>query len=232
MTEYKYGRQAKGRLFRKWMESSREPGCPVAISTLSLHHKRRDPDYRVIRTHSKLKHAWNPLLVPLGLLVEGSDVSDAESQYRDVEIMNRQGAPVNWCGRTGPGVIFIDNVYRSHNMSHCPHMSEFTKVAYEMDFPLSSLRHVFVNGIINEETVPCVRYEIYRAIRPYEYPSKEPLIWHLGTAEFDALLGTGIGKMVASFILCAFGQGRKRIIGIVTFHTEEFWNLNMRFDIA
>ncbi|KAJ5306777.1 hypothetical protein N7508_005792 [Penicillium antarcticum] len=176
--------------------------------------------------------AWNPLLAPLGLLIEHPNVINAESKYRDIEIMNRCGSPVNWCGRTGPGVIFIDNVYRSHNSSHIPHMSDFTKVAYEMDFPLSTLKHVFINGIINEDTVPCVRYEIYRSITPYEYPSKEPLIWHLGTAEFDTLLGTGIGKMAAAFILCAYGRGKKRIIRIVTFHTEDFWNLNMRFDIA
>ncbi|KAJ6085034.1 hypothetical protein N7499_004663 [Penicillium canescens] len=232
MPDYKYGRQPKGRMFRKWMENPLEPGCPVARSTLVLDHRTRHPEFRVTHTPTKLSASWNPLLAPLGLTLEHPDVRDSGSQYRDIEIMNRHGSPVNWCGCTGPGVIFIDNVYRSHNNARLPHMSDITKVAYEMDFSLNSLKHVFVNGIMNEDTVPCVRYEVYRSIVPYEYPSRDPRIWDLGTAEFDALLGTGIGKMVASFVLCAFGQGRRCIVRIVTFHTNEFYNLNMQFDIA
>ncbi|OGE54162.1 hypothetical protein PENARI_c006G07618 [Penicillium arizonense] len=177
MPDYKYGRQPKGRMFRKWMESPREPGCPVARSTLNLDHRRRHPEFRVTHNPTKLSASWNPLLAPLGLTLEHPDVRDSGSQYRDIEIMSRHGSPVNWCGRTGPGVIFIDNVYRSHNNARLPHMSDLTKVAYEMDFSLSSLK-----------------YEVYRSVVPYEYPSRDPLIWHLGTAEFDALLGTGIAS--------------------------------------
>jgi hypothetical protein len=232
MNVNKYERQVKGRLFRKWMESAREPGCPVERSTLILDPKAKHSEFNVKDIPSKLTASWNNMIAPLGLLLERTSVSYSESQYRDIEITQRRGSPANWCGRIGPGVIFIDNVYRSHNNPRVPHMSDFTKAAYEMGFPLSSLKHIFVNGIINENTVPTVRYEVYRALVPYEYPAKEPRIWHLGTAEFDALLGTGIGKMVASFVLCAFGQGRKRILRIVTFHTSEFFNLNMRFDLA
>jgi hypothetical protein len=48
--------------------------------------------------------------------------------------------------------------------------------------------------------------------------------------EFNALLGTRLGKVVAYFILGAYGQGVKRIAKI-TFFNAERKQLNLRFDI-
>ena len=64
------------------------------------------------------------------------------------------------------------------------------------------------------------------------YPFSEQGIWDPRLREFDALLGTKMGKTVAAFILCAWGQGVKRIARIVIFYDGEYLQrLNMRFDI-
>jgi hypothetical protein len=109
-------------------------------------------------------------------------------------------------------------------------MSEFTKAAYEMEFPLSSLRYVFVTDISETDTVRCIRDEVYSS-EGLPYPSNEQAVWG-PSSEFDALLGSTIGRIVGAFILCGWGQGKKQIARIVTFHDGEYLQrLNMRFDI-
>jgi hypothetical protein len=50
--------------------------------------------------------------------------------------------------------------------------------------------------------------------------------------QFNAILGTPIGRVVASLVLGAYGQGVKRIARIVTFQTGYFNEiLELRFDI-
>lgn len=109
-------------------------------------------------------------------------------------------------------------------------MSEFTKAAYEMDIPLNSLRYVFVTDISETDTVRCVRDEVYSS-EGLPYPSNEQVTWG-PSSEFDALLGTTMGRVVAALIMCAWGQGKKQIARVVTFHDGEYLQrLNMRFDI-
>jgi hypothetical protein len=84
---------------------------------------------------------------------------------------------------------------------------------------------------VNPITTRCVSDEVYKSIVPYKYPSSENRNWDYATAEYDALLATPIGKMVACFVLCTYGQGEKRIARIVTFNGNRMQELNMRFDI-
>ncbi|CAG8089761.1 unnamed protein product [Penicillium salamii] len=226
--------QPKGRMLRKWMGCPHRPGCTVAMSTLSFEHINSDAAWFVAQNTQKLTRAWNRRMKHLGLPSEHRDLCDSRSQYRTVQIINsdaHQKDRVQWIGRCGPGVIFIDNIFREPG-ARAPHISELTKVAYEIDLHLSSLRYVFVTNILNESTVWCIRHNVYESIVPYQYPSREPRIWSLGSPEFDALLGTDIGKTVASFVLGSFGQGQKHVARIVTFHTQRLQKLNMRFDIG
>ncbi|CAP94544.1 hypothetical protein E8E15_002184 [Penicillium rubens] len=210
--------EKKGRRLQKWIENYRASGCPYPISTFTLTSKHRD--YIVDRTsvHIDLK-------LPTAL-----NLSNANSTYRQVNIRLRdEGPPVRWIGRTGPGVIFIDDVFRSKR-SDDPYISEFTKAAYQMDFPLDSLRNVIVPNVDEVNTLSCLR-KVYKS-QGLHYPSSTEQTWEPSLPEFNALLGTGIGKIVAAFVLCAWGQGRKRIARIVASHIgADVHKLYMRFDL-
>ncbi|KAJ5384788.1 hypothetical protein N7517_002699 [Penicillium concentricum] len=208
----------RGRIQQKWIEN-RTAGCLYPISTFTL--TPRHQDYTVDRKSVKLD----------AKLLTALNMDNANSTYRKISITQRdEGPPVWWIGRTGPGVIFIDDIFRSKR-SEDPYISEFTKVAYEMDFPLDSLKSVFVSNVNEKNTPSCVR-EVYKAREGVRYPSSAEQTWKPSSSEFHALLGIGIGKLIAAFVLCAWGQGRKRIARIVTFHIgADVHKLYMRFDL-
>ncbi|CAI7580805.1 unnamed protein product [Penicillium glandicola] len=202
----------KGRSLQKWIENYRAAGCPYPISTFTL--TSRHQDYTV---DQKSVHLNAKLLTALHM-------SNTDTTYRQISITQHdEGPPVWWIGRTGPGVIFIDDIFRSKR-SDDPYISEFTKAAYEMHFPLDSLRNVFVPNV-NEANTLSSRDGL-------RYPSSTEQTWEPSSSEFNALLGIGIGKVLAAFVLCAWGQGRKRIARIVTFHIgADVHKLYMRFDL-
>ncbi|KAJ5383237.1 hypothetical protein N7517_001148 [Penicillium concentricum] len=211
--------EEKGRRLRKWIDRDHEPGCPYPISTFAVTYKPPHRDYAVAHEYGWLDPTWDRFMYPI-------DLSD-DLNY--IHIEGLRGPPVGWEGRTGQGVVFLDWIRRSRR-STAPHISEFTKAAYEMEFPLETLRYVFVTDISETDTVQLVRDELYRS-QGLQYPNNNLETWTPGP-EYDALLGTPIGKTVAAFVLCAWGQGIKRIARIVTFHDgQHLQRLNMRFDI-
>lgn len=211
--------EKKGRNLQKWIENYRTAGCPYPISTFTLMPRHRD--YVVDRTSVKLD----------AKLLTALNMSNANTTYRSISITQRdEGPPVWWIGRTGPGVIFIDDIFRSKR-SDDPYISEFTKAAYKLDFPLDSLQNVFVPNVNKMNTLSCIK-KVYKSREGLRYPSSIQQIWEPSSSEFSALLGTGIGKVVAALVLCAWGQGRKRIARIVTFHIDaDVHKLYMRFDL-
>lgn len=48
-------------------------------------------------------------------------------------------------------MIFLDDIFRSKR-SDDPYISEFTKAAYQLDFPLNSLRSVIAANINEADT--------------------------------------------------------------------------------
>jgi hypothetical protein len=201
------------------IESKPKLRFPYPISTFTL--MTRHQDYTVNRASVKLD----------AKLLTAFHMNNTNSTYRKISITQRdEGPPVWWIGHTGPGVIFIDDIFRSKR-SDDPYMSEFTKAAYEMDFPLDSLKNVFVTNVNEKDTLLCVR-EVYRTRKELRYPSSTEQTWEPSSPEFHALLGVGIGKVIAAFVLCAWGQERKRIARIVTFHIgADVHKLHMRFDL-
>ena len=128
-------------------------------------------------------------------------------------------------------MIFIDDLRRQQVPTNF-YMSEFTKAFYESHFPLNTLKCVIVTNIGQKHTKPFIRDHIYKSREGLEFPPKEPQTWESPSPEFCGILGTPIGKVVAAFVLCAYGQGVKRIPRIVTFHTgENSSKYNLRFDI-
>jgi hypothetical protein len=208
------------------MERADEPSCPISKTTLTI--SAIDPElWHVVSNPVSLTDDWELLSDTFDLMVD-IPASIREPVYRSQSVLRIKGEFTYWMGRTGPGVIFMDNIRRSQDPTSF-YMSEFAKAVYESHFPLESLKYVFVTTIIQEETVSFIRDCIYPRDR-VGFP-KEPQTWDSPSPEFCGILGTPIGKVVAATVLCTYGQGVKRIPRIVVFHTGEQCEYNLRFDI-
>ncbi|KAJ5185789.1 hypothetical protein N7491_006340 [Penicillium cf. griseofulvum] len=169
--------EEKGQSLRKWIDHHNEPGCPYPISTFAVTYSPQLQDYSVTHKVVRLHTTWDDSIYP----------PDLPGELNEIQIENRRGPLVGWEGRTGPGVVFLDWIRRSKRTT-APHISEFTKAAYKMDFPLRSLRYVFVTDIYDIDTI-----------------HRDLGIWTPPEREYDALLGTKIGTIIAAFLLCAWG---------------------------
>lgn len=92
--------------------------------------------------------------------------------------------------------------------------------------------------VINPETVGFIQTQLYSedngliwAVFKSDVDLEDPETWAHGTPEYDALLGTRIGKLISYIVLGGFERGSFRIAQVVTWPS---WLLgaraNMRFD--
>lgn len=98
---------------------------------------------------------------------------------------------------------------------------------------LSTLKYVFVDNIVDKETREFCLTQLFTAHNGLSWPPPENKVsvWRHGTAEFRALLGTPIGRVVARRVLAAYGQGVPRIASIAVFWTGFLIPyMNMHFD--
>jgi hypothetical protein len=128
-----------------------------------------------------------------------------------------------WSGRAAQGVVFLEDVNRPRG-SGFPYISEITKAIYEKDFNIDTLRYVFVTDVAN----PITRGFIIGVLWPSN--TANPRVIGPETPEFQVILGTPIGKIVAYLILNAFARGTRRIARIVLWH-DIYASPHLRFDI-
>lgn len=177
-----------------------------------------------------------PQVVELGLPNEFYNPID-ESIYLSWYI---DGNNFRWAGSMGENMISLDDIERERG-SNAPQISDITLALFRNDFDLDNLRHIFVSTIVNKETLRFIKTQLYSEINGIEWPEMEsldedftdPMVWEHGTPEYDALLGTRIGKVVAYIVLGGFYRGTTRIARIVSW--PSLWVLgsrpNLRFDI-
>lgn len=250
LAHLKYNKfQDVGAQRRGWMEDANEAGCPVQITTLTYdylkknHHRFGEPQAK------NISRLLEDQVKELGLPDEfGSDagsqfnvdVSSASESDKDtkpsVYLKFQCGAMTedfNWEGSTGPGIIVIDVAYREP-WSATPRHAYVTKAIYEYKFSLQTLEHVFVTRILNVNTRRFISERLYTEDNNLTWPADDaetkdfpPIAWENGTAEYDALLGTAFGKIIAYLVLSAYPRGTRRIARVVTWPLP----LCMRFDI-
>jgi hypothetical protein len=221
----------KGEKLQKWLNNANEPGCPIPKTTVTMANLPPS-EYFIYSKATCLSLTQSNWVASLGLPVETS-VEDADSVYQFLSLHKNELPWAHWSGRIGPGVIIIECIRREDD-STAPWISELTKAIYEKHSSLSDLRYVFLTDVQNEDTVECIT-TICDAHR-LPYPSDDDQgkwptgVWVPPSPEFNALLGTRLGKVVAYFILGAYGRGVKRIAKI-TFFNAKRKQLNLRFDI-
>jgi hypothetical protein len=170
-------------------------------------------------------------LKPLGLPCDPANLTRNFDVYRYAsETWGVKGA--DWDGFTGPGVIIISNIRREPD-SLSPPMSEVTKAVYERAFDINDLRYVFIKNVMNEQTVRLIKDLLYSSERHAPWPGKygQRDVWEWNNPEYQALLGTRLGKIVAYLILGSFEQGTKKIARVVTYRIGNAPWPQMRFDI-
>ncbi|KAJ5376844.1 hypothetical protein N7509_013730 [Penicillium cosmopolitanum] len=154
------------------------------------------------------------------------DVSSASESDKDtkpsVYLKFQCGAMTedfNWEGSTGPGIIVIDVAYREP-WSATPRHAYVTKAIYEYKFSLQTLEHVFVTRILNVNTRRFISERLYTEDNNLTWPADDaetkdfpPIAWENGTAEYDALLGTAFGKIIAYLVLSAYPRVLEELPG-------------------
>jgi hypothetical protein len=128
-----------------------------------------------------------------------------------------------WTGRTAESVVFLEDLNRPKG-SQCPFISEITKAVYEKDFNIETLRYVFVADVANAETRGFIIGVLWPSTSEY------PRVMESNTTEFQVLLGTPIGKIVAHLVLNSFARGTRRIARVVLWHDAKV-TPQLRFDI-
>lgn len=150
-----------------------------------------------------------------------------------VVLSNYDTCGLVWTGLIGPGGMMIDLFNRKRN-SAALHVSEVSRAVYRHFHPLQFLRYIFILGVVNEQTISCIKKDLYGANGddnlPAGWPSGSCLQeWNHSTPQFFALMGTRIGKTVVSTLLSAFPRGTRRVGKIATWPCGSA--ANIRFDL-
>lgn len=196
--------------------------CPIGVSGLTLqdlHNQGWSVSSEQIRLprhyHSRVSRVGIPLTAPY---------------YRTSLV--RSDVYGEWDGVIGPGIVIIETVYRTER-TNLPYSSQLTKAAYQNGGRLADLRNVFMENVVNDDTLGFVRNFIYteREFRRVDSICEAPRkSFQVGTPQYYALLGTQMGKIVVYFLLNSFGPGVRHIRKITTWY--ERYTLQLRFDIA
>lgn len=107
-----------------------------------------------------------------------------------------------------------------------PFISQVCQAVCQQERVLQDLRHVFMSAVDNVDTLDVVN-ALHGTLPDFDTNLH---VWRYGSAEYQALLGTPLGKIVAHFLLDAFNQGTRRISQIVTWYGC-YDIVSMRFDI-
>lgn len=230
LSDLKYNKfQDIGAQRQRWIEDADAPDCPITNTTLTFADLVRDWEFPE-PTPENLDIALKDQVMALGLPNEFATIVE-NSVYREFSAISIPDFV--WNGIAGPGVISIDEIYRE-SQSTCPRIAYMTKAIYEYNFPLEGLRYIFLTSIVNKNTERFMRTRLYVEGNELAWPAASakasehlPLTWESGTPEYEGLLGTKLGKVVAYFVLSAYPRGTRRIARIVS------WPLPvcLRFDI-
>ncbi|KAJ5481881.1 hypothetical protein N7475_000693 [Penicillium sp. IBT 31633x] len=228
----------RGAEFQAWIEDPNVPGCNIAPATLTLQDLINNPasPYPFQVKEQKVYPA-SEAAIRLGSNYGLENPQEtARSLYIDnlssrPETIERYGIPRHntYSHTVGKGILAVHMVERVDG----PYWNEIGKADYENDYSIDTLRHVYITSIENRETAPLIQYIVYPRhgvnLSQLERGDDSTLTIEHGTAEYQEVLGTTLGRSVARLVLSSFPRGTRRISRIVTSINE--LGLNMRLDI-
>lgn len=235
MSRAKYGElQAAGAKRQNWMSDNCIP-CPVTKCTVNFQGFDKD-EWEIEHETEVLPEELltEPVMNALGFVssndAEGTkfEMTSLERTFEDEEGQDKVSC--RWVGRTAPGTLFIEDVVRASNFRN-PRVSEISQAVYTRRYDIGSLERIFVVDVMNDQTANFIRYELYSQSNGRSWPDPEERVWEYGTPEYQALLGTPIGKMVAAIVLVAFPRETRRIARIASWQVDMSHVPQLRFDI-
>lgn len=231
--------EEEGAQRRRWIDDPSEPGCFIERSTLTYS--------QIVNRYEGTGFSTRPVDPDPDFeghvltAIKELEQKEIISPVREYENFELDSPLLAWSGCTGSGVIIIDVMMRSRVggnitreiMDDVPHASCIAQAFYQRDFELDDLRSIFVSDIVNKNTVGFFHEHIYDENFYDDFPGQisVPQTWEHGSPEYDGLLGTRIGKVVAYLVLGAFPRGTRRISRIVTYSSKGKNYIHMRFDL-
>jgi hypothetical protein len=207
-----YGqRQRAGAELRRWIAKPSKPNCPILPNVTSLHSIQNEYTIEIIQA-TPTDPDYANIFHHLGLAPMTQ--RHTESLYRNFDIMSMA---LSWRGFVGPQVLIVEDMHRRTGEVH--HMSEVCLAFYGTDHLIETLRHVIVSNVVNQDTVDFLSGELHGD--HLEFSDEWWRTWEYETPDYDALLGTRIGKMVAYMVLGGFERGTREISRI---HTVSSWD--------
>ncbi|KAJ6189187.1 hypothetical protein N7519_004095 [Penicillium mononematosum] len=206
----------KGAQYQAWIDDPEEPGCRIQPAMLTI-EEMTDRAQPMPWTIDESYYAVEPVALEGGD-VESMNIARGGPRYRYTYLRREPGPntpEVNeYEHRVARGVLVAERIYREDG----PHWNEVARAQYLLDFNLKTLRHVIFTDIGNEETGPYIRHELYPrfGVRWSQAEEVGCMVFRHGSAEYQELLGTKLGKAVACLVLSSFPRGTMQITRIVT----------------
>ncbi|KAJ5943382.1 hypothetical protein N7516_003550 [Penicillium verrucosum] len=235
--DYQYGeREMWGHLRQRWIDDATEPNCTVQLPNFEFrnltHAKHRSQRW----TTNFNRWIEGPHFLSYDLAACGLPVG--EQSYHDVKITKDSVIPHPKRGMgtnlyqitTAMGVIVLRNAYRHDG----PWWSQIALAQYDIHFARNILRHIYLENVVNDDTVDCVR-TIWADTQPPNSglfdtspAASDQVSWNFDTPGYKAILGTELGKGAAAIVLSAYPRGTHRITKVVVWRQSI---LQVRFDI-
>lgn len=181
---------------------------------------------------------WNPVMAPLTPLpwsilpVARQFGISTEPIYKTVSLFklvkdNAGSDYSDYIIQVGPGVI----VSQLSSRFLGPHWSDVALAVYNQ-YETAPLKYVFRVDITNEVVERLISEEIYSVPTGLEWPDSIRREWKVGTGEYQALLGSPLGRGVVALVLRGYDRGTKLISCISTFSDEHKVSMHLLFVIS
>lgn len=225
-----------GAHWQRWIEDPLAPGCRVELQSQPL-------NLMALTTHPDETQRWSfgrntfvPAPAGFDEQLQQLGLPVGPQAYRKIRINGPDlderinAEPNEYVHLTARGVIFGMDLNRYNG----PHWNEIALGQYALDFPLETLRYIYFNDVINHDTKTFIFDQIYGPLSELRFLDinntqvENKMIWTHGTPEYQGIMGTTFGKMVAALMISAFPRGSFQIARIVTW---KYADLQIRFDI-
>ncbi|KAF4770928.1 hypothetical protein HAV15_012566 [Penicillium sp. str.  len=211
-----------GAQYQAWIDDSQAPGCRIQPATLAIEDMTDEAQPRPW-TVNESYFTVEPMALEGGD-VESMNIARGGPRWRYTHLRRDPGGFEH---RVARGVLIAERICREDG----PHWNEVARAQYLLDFNLKTLRHVIFTDIGNEETAPYIRHELYPrwGVIWSQAQNVDCMVFKHGSAEYQELLGTKLGKAAACLILSSFPRGTMKITRIVTWSNSIA--PQMRFEI-
>ena len=205
-----------GARYQAWIDDPQAPGCRIKPATLTI-EEMTDEAQSMPWAVDESYFAVEPIALEGGD-VESMNIARGGPRWRHTYLRRDLGPKASEANefehRVTRGVLVAEKIYREDG----PHWNEVARAQYLLDYNLKTLRHVIFTDVSNEETAPYIRDELYprRGVIWSQAQSVDCMVFKHGSAEYQELLGTKLGKATACLVLSSFPRGTMKITRIVT----------------